>query len=125
MNCRPFGGYFIAGEKSPLHSVESRCVTHLESIGPRNGAFIPMGGPQAHANPQPPKSGQGDSYKSFAPGRPAGPEREGRGLAAEAKKTWARMKRFKMELHNSPRGTNVVNLKTKTRLADTRDLPRK
>ena len=37
-----------SGAKSPLHSVESRALTHLESIGLGNAAFISMGGPQAH-----------------------------------------------------------------------------
>src|SRR5260370_32475034 len=32
------------------HSLESRALTHLESIGLGNAAFISMGGPQAHGN---------------------------------------------------------------------------
>ena len=35
------------------NSVESRALTHLESIGLGNAAFISMGGPQAHGNSQP------------------------------------------------------------------------
>ena len=34
-------------------SVESRALTHLESIGLGNAAFISMGGPQAHGNSKP------------------------------------------------------------------------
>jgi hypothetical protein len=41
-----------AGEKR-LHSVESRALTHLESIDLGNATFISMGGPQAHGNSQP------------------------------------------------------------------------
>jgi hypothetical protein len=43
----------ISVEKSPLHSVESRALTHLESIDLGNATFISMGGPQAHGNSQP------------------------------------------------------------------------
>jgi len=34
------------------NSVESRALTHLESIGLGSAAFISMGGPQAHGNSQ-------------------------------------------------------------------------
>src|SRR6266852_5407615 len=40
-------------DKPRLHSLESRALTHLESIGLGNAAFISMGGPQAHGNSQP------------------------------------------------------------------------
>jgi hypothetical protein len=33
-----------------LHSLESRALTHLESIGLGHAAFISMGGPQARGN---------------------------------------------------------------------------
>src|SRR6266852_6991302 len=39
-------------DKPRLHSLESRALTHLESIGLGNAAFISMGGPQAHGNSQ-------------------------------------------------------------------------
>ena len=35
------------------NSVESRALTHLESIGLGSAAFISMGGPQAHGNSKP------------------------------------------------------------------------
>src|SRR5580765_3534976 len=46
-------GHMSVGEISPLHSVESHCITRLESVGPLEAHFIPMGGPQAHRNSKP------------------------------------------------------------------------
>src|SRR6266849_5150682 len=49
----------LSGSREPtlswnqLHSLESSALTHLESIGLGNAAFISMGGPQAHGNSQP------------------------------------------------------------------------
>src|SRR5258706_9769275 len=40
----------MGGPQAHVNSVESRALTHLESIGLGNAAFIPMGGPQAHGN---------------------------------------------------------------------------
>jgi hypothetical protein len=36
------------------HTPSSRALTHLESIGSGNAAFMSMGGPQAHGNSKPP-----------------------------------------------------------------------
>lgn len=46
------------GVKSRLRSVESRGITHLESIGLRNALSSPLGGPQAHGNSKPRSFGQ-------------------------------------------------------------------
>jgi len=43
----------MGGPQAHGNSVESRALTHLESIGLGNAAFMSMGGPQAHGNSKP------------------------------------------------------------------------
>src|SRR5437899_10183913 len=53
--------------KNQLHSLESRALTHLESIGLGNAAFISMGGPQAHGNSLTDPMDQTDSLRFDSP----------------------------------------------------------
>src|SRR6266550_2704470 len=55
----------MGGPQAHGNSIESRALTHLESIGLGNAAFISMGGPQAHGNSQNAHPGSGSSQISI------------------------------------------------------------